>query len=617
MPLRPRLFSASSQWLLFTTVFATAFLGCTSPLFRGQSPETDELDGFVDLSSSESPTRLVGDLAVPWGLNWIKVEGVGLVTNLAGTGSDPAPSPLRDKLIKEIQTHDVNHYTKLLASDDTSMVIVRGFIPPAAQQGDIFDVEVRIPPRSQTTDLNNGWLMQARLRELRFLDTVREGHVAALVGGSILVDALFAGTGDPLSETTGRIAGGGKVTKARPIGLAISNEFVTKRTSRMIGAAINERFSRVEHGTKKGVANPKRDNLVELAVHPRYRNNLGRYVRVIRSIAVGENAGDRAVRLTTLERMLLEPTTAEAAALQLEAIGKEGIPVLQQAVQSPDPEVRFYAAEALAYLDDAAATTPLRDAAEQERAFRWRALTALSTMDAYEAKEALVSLMHVVSAETRYGAFRALRGRNWRDSLVRGEVLDDKFGFHLISSNQEPMLHFSRTRRPELVVFGDSVSLRPPPFLYAGSSILIKRVDDQTLRLSCFRPGKEDQIEECSADIGELVRTIAKMGGGYADVFECLRSAKEQGYLHARIDVDAIPRANRRYQREQSDSLADPSERRFRVTNPIPEMFSDRLGRTEDGADEVSPELSEELDLPQTKRTKSGFFGKLTSWFVD
>jgi hypothetical protein len=593
--------------LVLLTVAVGLWAGCTSPLFRGQSPEPDEIENLVELSDRPESVRLVGDLAVPWGLTSQKIEGVGLVTQLQGTGSDPTPSPLRDKLIKEMQTHDVKNYTKTLASPDTAMAVVRGYIPPGAQKGDVFDIEVRNPFRSKTTSFRQGWLMQTRLRPIQMLDTVREGHVMGLAAGEILVDALFEGSDDPVAETRGRIPGGGVVRMSRQLGLAISDEHSSVRTSQMIGAAINERFHHFDHGTKKGVANPKRDNMLELVVHPRYRHNLGRYIRVIRSIAVNESPRDRSARLVTLGRMLQEPTTAEVAALQLEAIGEESAAVLREGLQVTDPEVQFYAAEALAYLDDSAAVKPLAAAVAHERAFRWRGLTALAAMDSYEATEALAELMNLASAETRYGAFRALHIRNPRDQLVRGEVLNNEFSLHIIPGTQEPLLHFSRTRRPELVVFGSSVRLRPPDFLYAGDSILIRRLDDQSVRMSCFRPGQDDTYEVCSTEIGDVIRTIVKLGGTYANVFEAMRGAKEQGALAARVEVDAIPTANRQYERYGQESDGD-SQARFRVTNPIP--------GSRDEPESGEGEYIDDIDAEDDQRTDRGWFDRMSDWFT-
>ena len=56
-----------------------ALSGCAAPALRSQSPEE-----FADVL--ESKTRLVGEVARPFGHTYVKVESVALVTNLDGTG---------------------------------------------------------------------------------------------------------------------------------------------------------------------------------------------------------------------------------------------------------------------------------------------------------------------------------------------------------------------------------------------------------------------------------------------------------------------------------------------------------------------------------------------------
>ena len=72
--------------------------------------------------------------------------------------------------------------------------------------------------------------------------------------------------------------------------------------------------------------------------------------------------------------MLAEPTTARRAALQLEAIGKDGVPGLREGLTSPHPEVRFYSAYSLAYLDDSTCATELSNLARQFPEFRYLSL---------------------------------------------------------------------------------------------------------------------------------------------------------------------------------------------------------------------------------------------------
>ena len=90
-------------------------------------------------------------------------------------------------------------------------------------------------------------------------------------------------------------------------------------------------------------------------------------------------------RIAALQGELLDPATAADAAMQLEAIGPDGVDALLKGLKSKDPEVRFYAAEALAYLDRREAAEPLGEIARDQPAFRVFALTALSAMQDFAA----------------------------------------------------------------------------------------------------------------------------------------------------------------------------------------------------------------------------------------
>ena len=67
--------------------------------------------------------------------------------------------------------------------------------------------------------------------------------------------------------------------------------------------------------------------------------------------------------------------------------------ILKEGATSTDAEVRFYAAEALAYLDVTEAVAPLAKAAIDERAFRIAALSALGSMEDGAASEALFDML--------------------------------------------------------------------------------------------------------------------------------------------------------------------------------------------------------------------------------
>jgi flagellar basal body P-ring protein FlgI len=615
---------ATRQTFLNRRAFLTASLsslglgaisGCANPLFRGQSPEVNvPTEGVKE-------RKMVGDYTRPWGLNWVKVESVALVTGLDSTGSDPPPNEQRRLLVAEMQSHEVRNADKLLASPATSMVLVRGYLPPGAQEGDIFDLEVQVPKNSETTSLYSGWLMPTRLRRMEILGgVVRSGDVDGIGRGNVLPNSVFSDEDSKVSKVRGRVLGGGLARETRKLGLMLRREDASIRISTLIGKAVNNRFHTMDHGEKKGVAKPMRDNFLELVVSPRYKHNLGRYLRVVRNIPIQESALERTERLQTLGRKLHEPSAAPLAALQLEAIGREGIDPLKSGLTSGDPEVRFYSAEALAYLDVAEAAAPLELAARDSSAFRWHALTALTSMNQPTAYDALSNLLHVTSVETRYGAFRALRLYNSADPATKGELLEGKFYYHLISTNSEPLIHVTRSKHPEVVIFGHEQAIRPPEFLNAGKEILVKAQPDGQIKVCRFQAGDNDLAEICPATVNDVIRTVVKLGASYADVVTMLKDAQKQGLLTARFAVEALPTPGRKYYRDSDEPGAEPpaegdidqsagSYTGGQAATPEPELFMDRLNQESGRKDEK--EVTETYIAPEYLQKNTGILNKL------
>lgn len=526
--------------------------GCRALSVRPQSPDEDEPE--------VGQTTLIGDLTVAFGMYPVKVEAVALVTGLPDTGSDPPPSPERTLLLDEMQKRGVTFPHQVLASPATELVLVRGYLRPGIQTGDTFDVEVRVPTRSGATSLRGGWLMETRLKELAVTpgqmgsSQIREGRVLAVAKGPVLVDPLASGEANRVKLTRGRILGGGKSLTSRSLGLVLRPEYRNVLYSAEVGNAVNRRFHTFSNGIQKGVAKPKDDEYIELEVHPRYKYNLERYMQVIRALAVREPAVQQAQRLESLSRQLLDPLTAGRAALRLEAIGKEGIPVLRRGLESTDREVRFHAAQALAYLDVAEAVPALVDASRDEPAFRAYALAALSAMHEYAAYEGLASLLGVSSAETRYGAFRSLWFMDPRDPLVRGEMMGDQFHYHVLDTGGPPLIHLTRSFRPEVVLFGRHQALVPPLFVDAGGKIQVHAAQDGTVTVSRYVVGEPDQKRVVSTQIDDIIRAMVDLGATYPDVVQVLAEAKAKGALEGRLEIDALPQGGRRFERRPNDA---------------------------------------------------------------
>ena len=211
------------------------------------------------------------------------------------------------------------------------------------------------------------------------------------------------------------------------------------------------------------------------------------------------------------------------------------------------------------------------------------------------------------------GPFAHLRTRNAADPLVRGESLGGEFAFHLISTSGPEMIHISKAQRPEIVVFGPDQPIVPPAFLFAGKDIMIKGLADGRLKLTRFDvPEDANSVGYCEANINELIRAVVEMGGSYSDVIEMLQEARKGGYLTGKLVVNALARPNREYHSDDRDA-AEEEESSVRPANPVPELFSDRMGKAETKdrylPDEIDPE-QEEKDEP-----KESFMGRMTGWF--
>ncbi len=575
--------------------------GCTSWTpwsVRSQSPEPDE--------PAQRRTRLVGDLAGPYGLHLVRLEGIGLVTGLRGTGSDPHPSPQRDVLFSEMQVRGVKHPEAVLASPNTALVIVRGILPPGIQKGDHFDIEIRIPSRDETTSLRGGFLLETRLTEMRVLGgQIREGNVLAVAEGPLMVDPSASDKDNKVLLGRARILGGGTARKDRKLILALKPHMQSVRNSAAIEAAVNRRFHNYNRGIKIGMARAKEDDYVDLAIHPRYRDNIQRYVQVVKATALRETEAEQIERLGSLEKQLLDPVTSEQAALQLEAIGRKAIDVLKQGAKSEDPEVRFYAGEALAYLDDTAAVEPLADAARNQPAFRVFALAALGAMQDFAAYDQLRGLLDSNSAETRYGAFRALWTMNSSDPLVRGESLDGQFNYHILKTQGPPMIHLTRTRLPEIVLFGGDQRFRGEMALEAGNQILVTSTKPGEVSVAKFAVHEADQKRLVSDRVDEVIRAVVELGGTYPDIVQVLQEAKAKGALDTRLEVDALPKAGRTY-----DRVAKDAESEERPASPLPDLFS-RDGGLWGGSDHEPNEAPKEDDSAEKPGPAKGFLARI------
>lgn len=539
----------SERWLVDRRSFLLAGLlglgGCQSWIARGQSPETKPGVGLPG-----DDTTYVGDMTRVWGAAPAIISGVGMVSELSGTGSAPAPSRYRDELTEDLRTREVQEPNQLLSADWTSLVVLKGLAPAGARKGQNFDVFVTLDPGSLTTSLESGFLMPARMTPKQQVRTgeVLAGRLAATATGPVLIDQLF-GSEKPNALVSGVVPGGGAMMVDRPFGLQTKDEHQSIREAMLVTKSINGRFNYFENAQRHPVAKAKNDRVIELVVPTIYQDNVTRYLHVLRNVAIDESPSKQVNRLELLEQRLQDPATAEVASLRLEAIGENGVAILERALRSSNEKVRFVSALALTYQGKNSACEELGRLAASQWAFRWHALTALSAIPDSAARNQLRQMLQAQSVETRYGAVRCLtqRGENDAEMVIESFGKNgENFSLNTVFSTSEPVVHIARFKKPEIVIFNPDQKILPG-FLFVGNGWTIKSGSDQSVEISHFRSNGGDKTVRCTSDLTDLIRTLAQMEITYSLVIQILKQAAAEKLLDGRLVINALPKPNRTY----------------------------------------------------------------------
>jgi hypothetical protein len=246
--------------------------------------------------------------------------------------------------------------------------------------------------------------------------------------------------------------------------------------------------------------------------------------------------------------LIAEPTAARQACLELEALGKEGIPALEESLQNANPEIRFYAAYSLAYLDHPPAIPVLKELAIAIPEFRPLCLTGLQLHKHYLAKETLEQLLHEEEPELRYGALLALRRRDTHDALSQGTKIGDLAHVVQIPSHK-PMVAVSLQERPEIAIFGENCAVTMKEFFEVNPRLTMRNEADGQIRIVRFQPSDEDLTAIVAPDLLSVLEGFRSIGGTYNDVVTWLDEASRQNWIAAPIVMNPRPTAGRVYHR--------------------------------------------------------------------
>ena len=512
--------------------------------------------------------RLVQDLARPANVHAAKIESATLVRGLRGTGADEPPSSYQQLVLNDLSRDIEKKRTAKseIASPNTAIALLETVVPPGARKGDRLDAKIKLPPGSEASSIQNGYVEDAEMYQYMTADIIRRGYVLGVVNGYVTLDPNLIENKSPVAYKEGKIIGGAVVSRSRPIWLEIKEDERSAGVAQRIEDVINKRFSYTKPGYagKKKVAEAKAGAArINLEVPEEYRDNVIRYVNVVLAISFYETADELNERVDRLAQQLLEPESSEFASLQLEAIGSSNAKVLdaiRRGLDSPNDAVRFNSAITSAYFnvrqDRQKTAKILAEFARTNATYRPAALATLgvSMKTSFDVDSELRKLLSEQNIETRYGAFRALWTRNPSDYMIQGENMADQFSYHCLNCGGSPYVHVAESTRPEIVLFNsDAIYLQGAVEIEANPRLTI-RADEDGIVVKQYAAGDGiDEQRRVSYKVDDVVRAIVELGGTYPDVVSFLTQAKTKKFLYATSDsgqttecplaIDALPGA--------------------------------------------------------------------------
>ncbi len=519
--------------------------------------------------------RLVQDLARPANLHAAKIEGATLVRGLNGTGADEPPSTYQQLVLQDLQRDVEQKRTakSQIASLDTAIVLLETVVPPGARVGDRLDVTLRLQPGSEASSVQGGFVRDAELYQYMAADVIRRGYKLGVVDGFVTLDPDLVAKKSPVAYKQGKIVGGARVSRSRPIWLELKENERSSGVAKQVQDVINKRFSytRTGYAGKKRVAEAQAGaTRINLEVPEEYRDNVVRYVNVVCAISFFETSDELNERIDRLAVQLLDPETSEFASIQLEAIGprnEKALDAIRKGMDSADPTVRFNSAITAAYFnerpDRQKTARILADFAANDPTRRPAALATLGVCmkTSFDVDAELRKLLAAPENETRYGAFRALWTRNPSDYMIQGENLANQFGYHCLNCGGAPFAHVAMSDRPEIVLFNaDQIFLQGEIYIEANSRLTIRTDGDEIVVKKYETSDGVNEQRRVGFKVDETIRAIVEIGGSYSDVVSFLTQAKSGDFLKAIADdgtatacafgIDSLPGAkNTRFKR--------------------------------------------------------------------
>lgn len=464
----------------------------------------------------------IGELATYEGYAPMHVQGYGLVVGLGRNGSSECPPRVFERLIQQIQKRypltssrvDVPSLTpeQMIRDKDTAVVLVEGYIAPAACVGARFDVMVRALPETGVRSLRGGRLFTCELEyavAVSSQTSLASGHTLAIAAGPLFMNpfAIDEDAATRADETMAVVLGGGRVTESRRIRLVLAEPSYS--AARRIEERINAKF-----GNQGRVADAVSPAFVQITIPPDYHDDTDHFLLLLRHLFLPVDSGFVPKRCQELAEELQRPDAPHAdIALCFEAVGRSALPFLTPLYVHKKDYVAFHAAAAGLEIEDELAVDVLaRLARDPDSEFRFQAIRALGRARTMRAAALpLRGLLDDADPRVRIAAYEELARRE-DPSIERTIVGGDNFILDVAGGSGAPLIYAKRSGQRRLAILGEGINCRPPLFYRSpdGSVVINAHEDDRQLTLVRYVPQKNSASPPVTAvpDLAPLIRLM-------------------------------------------------------------------------------------------------------------
>lgn len=441
-------------------------------------------------------------------------------------------------------------------------------------------VRVFADPRTSTTSLEGGRLYTTDLRPMAPGEILprtggKQAFSIATAAGPIFVNPFkAAGPGRDLeiNHTSGRVLGGGTVTRDIPVKLRLARP--SHVLASLIERAINTRFPQ-EPGQRSRTAHGESEESIEIHVPPSYRDRTREFMQLVQHTTIQQMAAER-VAINVRRVLEADPSAANDASWRWQALGARTIPIIRDLYDHPGEITRLAALRAGAGLDDPLIVPHLIDTARQgAKPIRLQAIRLLTDLRLNpQIDVALRPLLNDPDVDVRLGAYEALSDRG--DPAIGRVNVEGKFVLEVVESDY-PMIYVTQFGSPRVVLFGSDLALERPLTAQAWSNrLIVKEAGDGAQIEVFYRPpgARQPMIETISANLDQFIEYLAHtstatapepgLGLSYGHTIGAIYQIYSQGYIKAdfKAEQDRILAAIMDFQRESTvkerPEFADP-----------------------------------------------------------